>query len=199
MAGLQARDDRWKMRIGKFYGLPYVELKRGKWNIQLKFNNPARWSIQRIMENNPSSELSLEQEEEIRSRYSNPHWIWKVAPVGSEGRPEIAQGRVPELMVDSDPLVISHVVRFIAEDPCLVPGGKATAGFECPECKGDWAVPQFYPWDKWQDENNFQEPVDVTLEEIFMMDESEFWPLEPNPTKVGNLPLIADLFLSRND
>ena len=198
VAGLQSRDPRWKMRVGKYYGLPFIELKRGVWNVQLKYHDAARWVIQRRNENPKLPPYSEAEIEDIRFKNETPHWKWLVTPVGGDGKPEEALGRVPELTVDSDPLIISQVVRFIADDPCLVPNGKATTGFVCPECKGDWKVAQSYPWGKWREENN-QEEMTMSLEEMFMLSEAEYWPLEPNPAKVGNLPLVADLFVSRND
>jgi hypothetical protein len=197
LAGLKARDPRWKMRIGKYYGLPYIELKRGKWNIQLKYEDLARWAIQRRSEQRPDSPFTETEIDALKEKNQNPHWKWIVTAFGHDGVSEQAMGRVPELYFDSDPAIISNVIRFIAEDPCLVPEGRATTGFACPECKGDWNVPQFYPMDQWRKDN--EEHAGLSLEDEFLLEEANYWPLEPNIAKVGDLPLIADLFKIRND
>jgi hypothetical protein len=190
-AALKARDERWETRVGKKAGSHYPMIKRKLWSIAIRWNEPSmNWA---------GTELKLSDFDKPSENMMGPvqssvpaQWRWACGNNLELWAVEYITGTIPGLEHDADPMIMAAALRFIAEDPCKVPGALATAGFICPGCTNSWDATQKLDIEKVNKEQSLESGL--SLENLLALSKIHLWPVEQKPEDLESLPLVASLF-----
>jgi len=190
-AALKARDPRWDTKVGKSAGSHYPMVKRKLWSIAIRWNEQSmNWA---------STDLKLSDfDKPIESNAGAdqplvpPQWRWACANNLELWAVEYITGTIPELEHDADPMIMAAALRFIAEDPCKVPGALATAGFICPGCTNSWDVAQRIDTEIVNAERRIE--GSISLEHLLALSKIHLWPVEQKDEDLESLPLVASFF-----
>jgi hypothetical protein len=190
-AVLKARDPRWETKVGKKAGSHYPIIKRKLWSIAIRWNEQSmNWAGSNL----DVSDFDKPSESPMGPVQSSvpPQWRWACANNLELFAVEYITGTIPGLEHDADPMIMAAALRFIAEDPCKVPGALATAGFICPGCTDSWDVTQKIDIDKFNSEQRIEEGL--SLEQLLSLSKIHLWPVNQKPEDLASLPLAATLF-----
>ena len=118
----------YKAKVGTQQGLSYPAVREGAWTLALLWDDGKGWSCPGY------------------SKFPGPHWHWFLSSNLENFGVSYATGISLRLVVDPfNPQLISFVMRFVLSDPCRVPHAGRTPNFLCPDCGGDWDLPQQEP------------------------------------------------------
>jgi hypothetical protein len=126
-----------------------------------------------------------------------PQWRWACGNTLELWAVEYITGTIPGLEHDADPMIMAAALRFIAEDPCKVPGALATAGFICPGCTNSWDVTQRIDIDKVNAEQKLEDGL--SFEQLLSISKIHLWPVEQKAEDLESLPLVASLFIPESN
>ena len=190
-AALKARDPRWETKVGKSTGIHYPMIKRKLWSIAIRWNEQSmNWAGTDLK----SSDFDKPMETPMEAvRSSAPRqWRWACANNLELWAVEYVTGTIPGLEHDADPMIMAAALRFIAEDPCKVPGALATAGFICPGCTNSWDVAQRIDTEIVNAERKIE--GSISLEHLLALSKIHLWPVEQKYEDLEDLPLVASFF-----
>ncbi len=190
-AALKARDPRWETKVGKSAGSHYPMIKRKLWSIAIRWNEQSlNWAGTDLK----LSDFDKPMENRMGVVQSSvpPQWRWACANNLELFAVEYITGTIPGLEHDADPMIMSAALRFIAEDPCKVPGALATAGFICPGCTNSWDVAQRIDTEIVNAERKIE--GSISLEHLLALSKIHLWPVEQKDEDLEALPLVASLF-----
>ena len=190
-AALKARDERWETKVGKKAGSHYPMIKRKLWSIAIRWNEQSmNWAGTGLT----LSDFDKPMEANMGAVHSSapPQWRWACGNNLDLWAVEYITGTIPGLEHDADPMIMAAALRFIAEDPCKVPGALATAGFICPGCTNSWDVAQRIDIEKVNAEQKLEDGL--SFEQLLDISKIHLWPVEIKPEDLENLPLVSSLF-----
>ena len=191
-AALKARDERWETKVGKKAGSHYPMIKRKLWSIAIRWNEQSmNWAGTGLT----LSDFDKPMEANMGAVHSSapPQWRWACGNNLDLWAVEYITGTIPGLEHDADPMIMAAALRFIAEDPCKVPGALATAGFICPGCTNSWDVAQRIDIEKVNAEQKLEDGL--SFEQLLDISKIHLWPVEIKPEDLENLPLVSSLFI----
>ena len=191
-AALKARDPRWKTKVGKSAGSHYPMIKRKLWSIAIRWNEQSmNWAGTDLK----LSDFDKPMETPIGADQSSvlPQWRWACANNLELWAVEYITGTIPGLEHDADPMIMAAALRFIAEDPCKVPGALATAGLICPGCTNSWDVAQRIDIEKVNAEQKLEDGL--SFEQLIDISKIHLWPVEQKAEDLVELPLVSALFM----
>lgn len=190
-AALKARDLRWETKVGKRAGSHYPMIKRKLWTIGIRWNEQSlHWAGSNLK----LSDFDKPAESSMGPVQSSvpPQWRWACANNLDLWAVEYITGTVPGMEHDVDPMIMAAALRFIAEDPCKVPGALATAGFICPGCTNSWDVAQRIDPEIVNAEQKIEDGI--SFENLLALSKIHLWPVESKESDLDSLPLVASLF-----
>jgi len=190
-AALKARDPRWETKVGKSTGSHYPMIKRKLWSIAIRWNEQSmNWAGTDLKFSDFDKPMETPMEA-VRSS-APPQWRWACANNLELWAVEYITGTIPGLEHDADPMIMAAELRFIAEDPCKVPGALATAGFICPGCTNSWDVAQRIDTEIVNAERKIE--GNISLEHLLALSKIHLWPVEQKDADIEALPLVASFF-----
>ena len=190
-AALKARDNRWETKVGKTNNAHYPMIRRKLWSIAIRWNEQSlNWAGTNL---NPTDlDRPVENAMGPVSSSALPQWRWACGNNLELWAIEYITGTIPGLEHDADPMIMAAALRFIAEDPCRVPGALATAGFICPGCTNSWDVTQRIEIEKVAEERDLN--CGLSLDQLLEISKIHLWPINQNLKEFDSLPLVASLF-----
>ena len=191
-AALKARDPRWETKVSKKAGSHYPMIKRKLWSIAIRWNEQSlNWAGTDLQ----LSDFDKPMENKMGAVQSSvpPQWRWACANNLELFAVEYITGTIPGLEHDADPMIMAAALRFIAEDPCKVPGALATAGFICPGCTDSWDVTQKLDIEKVNKEQSLESGI--SMENLLALSKIHLWPVEQKTEDLEALPLVSSLFM----